>query len=143
MATTKAGSSGDHPPQELPPLTLGSPRILDLRGARRGGKRRKRYSKGTKDVQRLAYGASKGAYRIANGFAAGLDSFWKRSNRSSRKKRDGFVRDAFRNLARGARKASRQFGRAPQEISDRFRTRRFWRQTRRALRNVPLPFLLR
>jgi hypothetical protein len=105
------------------------------RGRRRGG--RKRYSRNSKDFQRLAYGASRAIYRLADGAAAGTDSFWRRSDRSARRKKDGLAIDFARNSARAFDRAARQFGRAPYEVAREISGRRAWKNVRRLLRSTP------
>jgi hypothetical protein len=107
------------------------------RGRRRG---RKRYSKNSKDAQRLTYGTSRALYRLADGLAAGTESFWRRSNRSARRKRDGLAVDFYRNAARGIDRASRQAGKAPYEIARKISGRRAWKTLRYFIRNSPFRF---
>jgi hypothetical protein len=112
------------------------PIVLKVRRrGRRGG--RKRYSKNTKDVQRLAYGSSKAIYRVAEGLAAGTESFWRRSNRSARRKKDGLAKDFYRNAARGVDRFSRQAGKAPWELAREISGRRSWKNLRWWARNAP------
>jgi hypothetical protein len=115
------------------------PIVLKVRRGRRGGGR-KRYSRNTKDAQRLVYGTSKALFRIADGAAAGTESFWRRSDRSARRKRDGLGKDFYRNLARGVDRASRQAGKAPYEIAREISGRRAWKSVRWFVRNSPFRF---
>jgi hypothetical protein len=96
----------------------------------RRGKRKKKYSKGTKGFQRLLQGAAESANRISRGFSRNTRTFADRSRRSARKRRDGLIRDFFKNESRAIRKGSRQFSKAPDEITKRFSTRRTWRALR-------------
>lgn len=108
------------------------------RGRRRGG--RKRYSRNTKDLQRFVYGSSRALFRLADGAAAGTESFWRRSNRSARRRKDGLAKDFYRNFARGIDRASRQAGRAPYEIAREINGRRAWKNVRWFWRNSPFRF---
>lgn len=108
------------------------------RGRRRGG--RKRYSRNTKDLQRFVYGSSRALFRLADGAAAGTESFWRRSNRSARRRKDGMAKDFYRNVARGIDRASRQAGRAPYEIAREINGRRAWKNVRWFWRNSPFRF---
>ena|SRR5215213_11063426 len=116
------------------------PIVLKVRRGRRGGNRNKRYSRNTKDAQRLVYGSSKALYRLAEGAAAGTDSFWRRSDRSAKRKRDGLAKDFYRNAARGIDRASRQAGKAPYEVAREINGRRAWKNVRWFVRNSPFRF---
>ena len=96
----------------------------------RRGKRKKKYSKGTKGIQRLLQGTADAANRVSRGFARNTRTFSDRSKRSSRKRRDGFIRDFFKNEGRAIRKGSKQFSKAPEEITKRLSTRRTWKAFR-------------
>jgi len=104
----------------------------------KGKKRKKKYTKGTKGVQRLAVGVSDAVFRSANSVAKGAKTFSKRSKKSSRKKRDGLVRDSLRNASRGLSDGLTELGKAPNEIAKRISTG----QVRRTLRVFipPVPF---
>lgn len=84
--------------------------------------RRKKYSRGSKGLQRLIFGFTKAAYRTTNAVARGLNTFAKRSNRSARKRRDGLIRDSLRNVSRGFNSGTRELGKAPDEIARRIGT---------------------
>jgi hypothetical protein len=118
------------------------PIILKVKGIRRK-RGRKRYSRGTKDLQRLTFGSAKGTYRLLDGLAAGAGTFWRRSRRSARRKKDGLAKDLWTNLARGYRKYSRESGRAPIELARRIRGRRAWKSVKKFWRGVPVPFAFR
>jgi len=93
-------------------------------------RRRKRYSKGTKGLQRFLLGLSDATYRVTNSFTKGFDTFNDRSKRSRWKRRDGMVRDFFRNASRGFSDGIDQFGKAPDELARRISTRRVARSFR-------------
>lgn len=117
-----------------PPPLLTVPVVIDRRGnggrKKRRGRRKKKYSRSTKGIQRFLFGSSRAGYRVTNSLARGLNTFVRRGNRSARRRRDGFVRDAFRNFSRGFGRAASEFGRAPFEIARRVSTRRVWRTFR-------------
>lgn len=117
---------------------LGRPIVVRL-GKGRKKRGRKRYTRGFRDLQRLTLGQSRASYRLANGFAAGFDSFARRSRRSARRRRDGLLRDGFRNSARAFGRAAREAGRAPYEIARRVSTRRYWRAARDSGLFLPWP----
>lgn len=113
-----------------PILTV--PVVIDRRDGkkRRKGRRKKKFTGGTKAMQRFLFGSTRGAYRAANALGSGMRLFVRRSNRSRRKKKDGFVRDSLRNFSRGFGRAASEFGRGPFEIGRRVSTRRVWRTFR-------------
>lgn len=104
-----------------------TPVILERK---RKGKNKKRYTSGTKGLQRLTLGWSKAAYRSANAFAEGFDTFSKRSDKSARRRRDGLIRDSLRNASRGFADGLGELGRAPGEIARRISGRAVWRTFR-------------
>jgi len=75
-------------------------------------------------------GASEASYRASNSLSKGLKTFVKRTKKSSRKKRDGSVRDALRNAAVGFGDGVAELGRAPQDLAKRISTRRAYRTFR-------------
>jgi hypothetical protein len=136
--TTVSGPEGQatYRTQSSEQQLLDSPVYFDRR--KKKDKRRRRYSKGTKPWQKLLLGASRAAYRTANSFARGFDTFAKRSNRSARRRRDGLVRDSLRNAARGFNDASREVGKAPWAVARQIGTK----NVRRGFRIVFNPFSL-
>jgi hypothetical protein len=128
MATDSKKGTSDHadtppaaPTPSGPEPLWSAPVYFDRRKKR--GKKKRRYTKGTKAFQRLNYGADRAAYRTANAFAKGLRTFARRSNRSGRRRKDGLVRDSLRNFSRGFAVGAREFGNAPSEIASRIGTR--------------------
>jgi hypothetical protein len=142
MATTrKTYATKDRPgaTEEAPspagsrPALLTVPTVFKLR--KKKGKKKKKYSRGSKGLQRLAQGTSDALSRSANSLSRGTKTFAKRSKKSSRKKRDGLVRDSLRNASRGVSKGMNELGKAPNEIAKRIGTN----QVRRAVRLI-VPF---
>lgn len=93
-------------------------------------KGKKKYTRGTKALQDLVLGASEASYRTSNSVSKGLRTFVKRTKKSSRKKRDGSLRDALRNAAIGFGDGVAELGRAPQDLAKRISTRRAWKTFR-------------
>jgi len=97
---------------------IATPIVFDPK--RRDGKDEKRkYSRGSKTTQKLSLGISKAAYRTANSFAAGLSTFSDESDKSSRKRKDGMVRDSLRNASKAFEDGTKELGKAPDEIARR------------------------
>ncbi len=104
---------------------------------RRNKKKKKKYSKGTKGVQRLALGVTDALYRSANSVAKAEKTISKRSKKSSRKKRDGLVRDSLRNASRGISDGFTELGKGPNEIARRIGTGRVRRTFKAFIPLVP------
>jgi hypothetical protein len=145
MATSKRDAPDDATtgtnPKQTPP-TSGGPGeaiLIEPLVLKRLSKKRdkKKYTKGTKQFQRLTLGLTKGGYRASNSLTKGLNTFFKRSNKSARKRRDGLVRDSLRNASRGVGDGFTSLGKAPFEVARRVSTRRVWKN----LKRVPIfPF---
>lgn len=134
--TTVTGPEGQpttYTAQETQQQLIASP-VYFSRKKKKSKKRR--YTKGTKAFQKLILGGSRAAYRAANSFADGFDTFAKRSKRSARRRRDGLVRDSLRNAARGFSDTAREFGKAPWPIARQIGTK----NVRRGFRVIFNPF---
>jgi hypothetical protein len=117
-----------------------APRVLVVERQKKRG--RKRYTRGSRDLQRLGYGLAKSSQRIADAVAEGVRTFAKRSDRSARKKRDGLLRDSLRNAARGLGEALSEASRAPEELARRVSTKKIWRRTPDLGKRAAFPFAL-
>jgi len=104
--------------------------VMVLKVKKSGKKKNKRYTRGTKALQRFTYGLTRAAYRVTNSFAEGAKTFRDRSNKSSRKRKDGLVRDSLRNLGKAVSDGVKEISDAPNEITRRISTRRVWRTIR-------------
>ncbi len=134
--TTVTGAEGQpttYTAQETQQQLIASP-VYFSRKKKKSKKRR--YTKGTKPFQKLLLGTSRAAYRTANSFAEGFNTFAKRSNRSGRRRRDGLVRNSLRNAARGFSDAAREIGKAPWPIARQIGTK----NVRRGFRVIFNPF---
>jgi hypothetical protein len=93
-------------------------------------KKKRRYTRGSRDLQELGRGYTRSATRVADAVAQGLDEYRSLSNKSSRKKRDGAIRDLPENLSLALGVTMRRASRAAYDVARRLRTRRLWKQTR-------------
>lgn len=109
-----------------PPGAWPQPIVYEYRKKR--GK--KRYSKGTKDLQVCERGFSRSLERVADAVAAGLGRYRRRRNRSANRKKDGAIKDFVRNVGRGAEKALRTGSKAPTDLTRRVTAKRLRRATR-------------
>jgi hypothetical protein len=90
-------------------------------------KKKKKYSRGLKEPQKLGEGLSRSAERLAQAVADGLSETRRRGNKSARKKRDGLIKDAVRNVGRGLEEAISKASKAPTDLTKRVSTRRLTR----------------
>ena len=97
---------------------IATPIVFDTK-QRDGKNETRKYSRGSKATQKLSLGISKAAYRTVNSFAAGLSTFSDESDKSSRKRRDGMVRDSLRNASKAFEDGLNELGKAPDEIARR------------------------
>lgn len=119
------------PPQASPPADAGQAAavVVDVRR-----KRKKKYSRGLKEAQKVEQCAARGAARLAKAVADGFSEYRARSGKSARRKRDGAVRDAVRNVGRGLEAALETAARVPADLTRRVSVRRLARLV------VPPPF---
>jgi hypothetical protein len=107
-----------------------------------GGKKRKRkYSRGLRDVQRWERGYAKASRRVSRAISAGLDTYMERRDKSSYKRRDGAIRDALKNWSKGVSKAMRKASDAPYDLTKAFDTKSVRRTVKFVVRSLTLPFL--
>lgn len=133
QTTTRAAAAAAAPAQ---PAEAAEPTVV----YRKKKKKKRKYTQGLKDVQRLQRGAVRATDRVADAVAAGMADFRKRNNKSSRKRRDGAIVDAFDNWTRAASKTIQRSADAPFDLTRGIRTRRLVRQARVLAELVPNPF---
>jgi hypothetical protein len=80
-------------------------------------KKKKRYSKRLKGLQKIERGVSKAMHRLASSVDEGLRVWRKSSDRSAREKRDGAIRDALKNYAKAMGKQIRIASWAPADLA--------------------------
>jgi len=86
-------------------------------------KDKRRYSSRLKGVQRLERGVSRAAERITHGLAEGAAKYRSSADKSARKKKDGALKDAFKNVAKAGGKTMRIASKAPGDITKKVKTR--------------------
>lgn len=91
----------------------GAPIVL-----RAGKKKRKKkkYSRGLKGVQKFLFRSSKGTYRLSSALAKGIQTWRRKSSRSARRRRDGLFRDGFKNTAKAYGKVIRVTSKSPKDF---------------------------
>lgn len=115
--------------------------LLNLRNLDGKKKKKKRkYTRGLKDIQTIGRGLAKANRRIARAVASGVGTYYERDKKSSRKKRDGSIRDALKNWAKAVGKTARRSSSVPYDIADAFDTRTIRRSVRATVRFFAPPF---
>jgi hypothetical protein len=125
-----------HPPPSSPQIAAGP-----LDELPREKKRKKKYSRELKQVQKTHRGLLKAGRRISRAVASGLNKYYERNEKSARKKRDGAVRDAVKNWASGFSRALRKGSGAPDDIATIFDTKPMRRQLKQVARLLTPPYL--
>lgn len=116
-------------------LVYSAPIVIRLERSKKKSKSKRKYSRGSKASQRLVQGFADAFSRSANSLRLGTRTFAKRSKRSSKKRKDGLVRDSLRNASRGVGKGMEELGKAPYQVAKRIGTG----QVRRAFK-IMVPF---
>jgi Family of unknown function (DUF6312) len=111
--------------------------VVDVKKKKR---KKRKYSRGLKDVQRAGRRVSKANRRIARAVASGFAEFYRKSDRSSRKRRDGLIRDFNVNLSKGLSKSLRRSSWTPVDFAEAFDTKSMRRTTKQVARLFALPF---
>ena len=91
--------------------------MIVLKRGKKKGKKKRKYSRDLKKAQIAGRRGLKGTNRIVRAVSKGLALFRKRSNKSSRKKRDGMLRDLTLNVGRGAGRTLRVSSMAPLQLA--------------------------
>lgn len=97
-------------------------------------KKKYKYSRGLKELQRSGRGVTKVSSRLVRSVAKGMDAYRKASKKSAGKKRDGAIRDFGLNAAKGLSKSLRSSSRTPYELAKVFNRRGSRRLMRRQIR---------
>lgn len=130
----KPPETADHSLVAQPGLDL-----QDLGGKKK--KKKRKYTRGLRDLQISERKLAKASRRVARAVASGVSTYYERDKRSSRKKRDGAIRDALENWAKGLGKTMRRSSSAPYDIAKAFNTKTIRRNVRTAVRFLAPPFL--
>lgn len=81
-----------------------------------GKKGKRKYSKRRKSAQVAVLGSSKAARRLTRGVHKGVSRWTREMDRSSRRKKDGAIKDAPRNMRKAVDAAAGDIARAPGEF---------------------------
>ncbi|HEY0320661.1 MAG TPA: hypothetical protein VGC66_06910 [Pyrinomonadaceae bacterium] len=141
MASDRPAAGGGGQPPQRPPVQvyLTTPVVYDFRSNRKKNKRRKKYSRGLKTVQRSEDGLTLAGRRLGSAVEDGFRSYRKRRNRSARRKKDGSLRDILPNSTGGFGRFLREASDAPYDVARKVNSRRFGKQIRDTVRFFTLP----
>ena len=102
-------------------------------------RKKRRYSRGLKDVQNLERGLTRASKRISRALDRGLSRYIRLRDRSSRRKRDGAIRDVLKNASRALGRGLRAGSNAPYDLIRDINTKRFSRRLRDTVRYLTPP----
>ena len=108
---------------------------------KRDKKGKRKYTRGLRDLQRWERGYAKASRSLGRAFAAGLDTYYKRRNKSSYKRRDGAVRDALKNWTKATGKMISKASDAPYDLVKALDSRSVRRTMKFFMRSLSSPFL--
>src|SRR5690349_19554638 len=80
-------------------------------------KKKKKYSRGLKDLQLTGRGITRVSSRIASAVYKGMQAFRKASDKSAGKKRDGALRDLVLNMGKASSKSLRVVSGVPRDLT--------------------------
>lgn len=100
----------------------------------RARKKKPKYSKGLKEVQKVGRAMNKASARVTRAVAKGMATYGKRSKKSALKKRDGALRDLGVNLAEGLGKTLRALSDVPADLAKAMNGPRARKRVKRQLR---------
>lgn len=143
---TEAAAQAAAETATLAQSTVVHPIVIDLRRKKKRGRgRKKKYTRGLKDVQRLEQGLADAWESVAVGLSAGAKSFRRRNDRSAYRKRDGVIRDGLENWTYGLSRTLRRAADAPYQVARKTSPRLWWLPVRSAtaLATAPFSFFLR
>lgn len=103
-----------------------------------GRKKKRRYSRRLKDFQVRLRDVSKTVNRMASSIADGVKKYRDRADKSSRKKKDGMLRDLLKNTALGMGKSLRVASKLPKDVADVFSGKKSRRRIRKLARLVSM-----
>jgi hypothetical protein len=97
-------------------------------------RRKKRYSRGLRDLQISNRGLARTSRRLLKAVERGMKTYLKESNKSARKKRDGALRDMGRNVSDAIGSGLRELSGIPRDVARTLSTRSTRRSMRRSIK---------
>jgi hypothetical protein len=114
----------------------GKPIVLEYKSKK---KKKKRYSKGLGDFQRVEGRLSRVNRRVAKAIAKGASTYEKERKRSAGKKKDGAIRDFVPNLGEAMSASLREASSVPADVAEAVNTKGARRLLRNQLRMISGP----
>jgi hypothetical protein len=114
----------------LSPAVTTAPLVVEV-GRKR---RKKRYSRGLRDIQTTNRGLTRAGRRLVRAVDDGMTRYLKESNKSARKRRDGAWRDFGLNVADAIGAGLREASGIPPDLARTFNTRGWRKSMRRSLK---------
>ena len=122
-------------------LSTPTPSAVIVEPTRDKKKKKKKYSRGLRDIQKFDIALAKANKRLNSAAAEGYSSYLKSSRKSARKRRDGAIQDAFKNWAKANGKTMRRASSAAEILADAMDTKSSRRNFRTMVRlSVPVFF---
>jgi len=112
--------------------------LYEVKGKKR--RRKKKYTRGLRDLQRVAHGVTDSSERLSRGILRGVVRYRRAQNKSARRKRDGGITDFIDNWSKGASKGIRVASRAPNDFARRVNTKPYTRLIRSTVGLTLSPF---
>lgn len=119
-------------PEQQEPV---GPMVINLKKKRKNKKKR-RYSKGLEEIQQMERHLMRASHRMVRSVEQGISNYRVRSAKSSKKKRDGAIRDYLPNSGIAMAHALKEVGPIPNDIARALNTKPMRRRLRRQLRSV-------
>jgi hypothetical protein len=114
----------------------GQPIVLEYKSRK---KKKRRYSRGLGDFQRVEGRLSRVNRRIAKAMAEGASTYEKERKKSARKKKDGAIRDFVPNLGEAMSASLREASSVPVDVANAINTKSARRLLRNQLRMIAGP----
>jgi hypothetical protein len=136
--TPIAYTDTDQPGAGRPVMVCNRVILYKVKGKK--GRKKKKYTRGLKDFQRVAHGITDSSERLSRAFSRGVVRYRRAQNKSARKKRDGGITDFFDNWSKATGRGLRIASRAPYDFVRRVNTKPYTRLVRSSVGLTLSPF---
>jgi len=121
------------------------PIVINLKKKSKNNKNKKkrRYSKGLEEIQQMERHLMRASHRMARAVEKGISNYRGESTKSSKKKRDGAIRDFIPNSGIAMTHVLKEAGPIPNDIARALNTKSMRRRLRRQLRGIPQALRIR